>query len=152
LVVRNPLPGAGGLDPEPVDEVKRFAPGAIRRRQARAVIADDYATFARLDPALQSVAASLSWTGSWFEADVAIDPFGAESASPALRASVADRLESVRRLGHDVAVPAAHTVPLVVEVSVCVKDDYLASHVRAALRDRLGSRALPDGTVGLFHP
>ena len=107
---------------------------------------------ARLDPAVQSVAASMAWTGSWFEVDVAIDPFGVESASDALRAQVAAQLDRVRRVGHDVAIPVARVVPLVIEIAVCVKDDYLAAHVRAAVRDRLGSRPLADGSVGLFHP
>jgi hypothetical protein len=152
LTVRNPLPASGGVDPEPVDEVKLFAPGAIRRRSARAVIPEDYAAHARLDAAVQSVAPSLAWTGSWFEVDVAVDPFGAESASEELRARVRARLDAVRRVGHDVAVPAARVVPIDVTLSVCVEDDHLAAHVRAAVRDRLGSRALRDGSLGFFHP
>ena len=40
--VRNPLPAAGGVDPETPDDVRRNAPAAFRR-QERAVTAEDYA-------------------------------------------------------------------------------------------------------------
>jgi hypothetical protein len=46
LAPRNPLPAAGGTDPEPVEEVKLFAPAAFRRILDRAITPDDYAALA----------------------------------------------------------------------------------------------------------
>jgi hypothetical protein len=46
IAPRNPLPATGGTDPEPVEEVKLFAPSAFRRILGRAITADDYATLA----------------------------------------------------------------------------------------------------------
>ena len=84
---RNPMPAQGGIEAEPISEVKLFAPGAFRKKLERAITADDYAHLAALDPKsrraesskkVQLAAANLRWTGSWNEARVAIDPFGAE--------------------------------------------------------------------------
>ena len=44
--VRNPLPAAGGSDPEPIERVKRLAPAAFRAVQQRAVTEADYARVA----------------------------------------------------------------------------------------------------------
>jgi hypothetical protein len=152
LRVRNPLPASGGVDPEPVAEAKLFAPGAIHRRLARAVVAEDYATLARTDPALQNAAASLAWTGSWYEADVAIDPVGGDEPPAALLETIATRLEGYRRIGHDLTITPARYVPLVVELTASVEDGYLAAHVFKALRGRLAARRSADGTTGFFHP
>ena len=96
LMPRNPLAATGGVDPEPIDEVKQFAPYAFRDQLERAITADDYASIAadnerRLEarttleaekPAictepftrLQGAKADLRWTGSWYTALVALDP------------------------------------------------------------------------------
>jgi predicted phage baseplate assembly protein len=46
LDVRNPLAAAGGLDPEPVADVRLTAPHAFRATLERAVTPDDYARLA----------------------------------------------------------------------------------------------------------
>jgi hypothetical protein len=46
LEPRNPLAASGGTDPEPVEEVKQFAPGAFHTVLERAITADDYAALA----------------------------------------------------------------------------------------------------------
>lgn len=43
LQPRNPLAATGGTDPEPVEEVKMFAPGSIHKTLERAITAGDYA-------------------------------------------------------------------------------------------------------------
>lgn len=154
IQVRNPLPATGGVDPEPIAEAKLYAPQVFRKQLERAIIASDYAQIAKreFDPALQRAAAQLAWTGSWYEAEMAIDPIGAETASDQFEAAVALRLEQYRRIGHDLRVEAARYVPLDIEVTVCVKPDYLRGHVKAALLEVFGNQALPDGRLGFFHP
>ncbi len=75
LAPRNPLAATGGTAPEPVADVKMFAPFAFRDVLERAITADDYGTLAA-NPALQGAKATLRWTGSWYEALVAVDPLG----------------------------------------------------------------------------
>ena len=154
LKPRNPLPAVGGTGPEPVEEVKLFAPHAFRTELQRAIIADDYAHIVMRDfgAKVQRAAATLRWTGSWYEVLVAVDVRGDTEADPVLLAEIEGHLYRFRRIGHDLVVRAARSVPLDVELTVCVLPHFLRGHVRAALLDRFGNRRLPDGTRGFFHP
>lgn len=152
LQPRNPLPASGGIAPESLEEVKLYAPGAFRATPLRAIIADDYAMFARRAPELLGAAALLDWNGSWYEADVVVDPQGRESLPGELASHIVTELERYRRIGHDLAVHAACYVPLRVELFVCVLPDFLAAHVKAELIDRFGAGLRRDGTPGFFHP
>lgn len=152
ISVRNPLPAQGGTDPEPVAEVKLFAPGAFKTTIERAITADDYATIAERNPVLQQANAVLRWTGSWYEAQVAVDPLGSESPDESLLRKVRAHLNHFRRLGHDLVVDAAEYVPLQLALDVCVLPQYLRGHIAAALLDVFSNRILSGGQLGFFHP
>lgn len=152
LEPRNPLPATGGTDPESTAEVKSYAPGAFRATSLRAIIADDYAGFAAQSPRLQGAAAALEWSGSWYAADVVVDPLGRETLPVGLAQQIRAQLERYRRIGHDVEVRAASYVPLRIELFVCVLPDFLAAQVEAELRDRFSAGLRGDGTPGFFHP
>jgi len=154
LTVRNPLPAEGGTEPEPISEAKLFAPTAFRDRLMRAVTADDYAALAEREykTRVQHAAALLAWTGSWFEADVVIDPLGSEKARYRLLERIECTLQHYRRIGHDLEVKPACYVPIDLEVTVCVLPEYLRGHVKAAILAILSNRLLPDGRLGFFHP
>jgi hypothetical protein len=154
LRVRNPLPAAGGTAPEPLAEVRLFAPQAFRRELQRAIVSEDYAAVVQRDffDRLQRTAATLLWNGSWYEALVVVDHKGKAEADVALRDEITQHLHRYRRIGHDVSVQSARLVPLHIELLVCVHPHYLRGHVKAALLDLFSSRALSDGSQGLFHP
>ena len=61
-------------------------------------------------------------------------------------------LEPRRRMGHDLWVQGADVVPIRLELELCVDPHYLRAHVVTAVREALGSRVLPDGRHGFFHP
>jgi hypothetical protein len=152
--IRNPLPAAGGTPPEPIDDVRLFAPHAFRRQLQRAITADDYAAIVMREfpHRVQRAAAALRWTGSWDEVLVAVDPRGAAQAEPELLEQIAACLHRYRRMGHDLVVASARQVALDIELDVCVLPDFLRGHVKAALLERFSNRALPDGRLGFFHP
>jgi hypothetical protein len=156
--VRNPLPSVGAAEPEPVSEVKMFAPGAFRKELGRAVIDEDYAALAQYvryperDPRVQAASAALRWSGSWYEADVALDALGTPDLDSSLQASVEQRLRRYRRMGHDLRVGAADIVPIRLKLDLCIKPDYLRAHVVAAVREALSNRTLSGGHRGFFHP
>jgi predicted phage baseplate assembly protein len=171
---RNPLPASGGTDPEPIDQVRLFAPYAFQDQLERAITADDYASIAadnerRLEARatleaedsaictasftrLQAAKAALRWTGSWYTALVALDPIGEETAPEELIDEVTLYLEPFRRMGYDLLVSQAEYVPLKVSLLVCVLANYLRGDVERAVLDALSNRVLPDGTLGFFHP
>jgi len=263
LRARNPLPARGGTPPEPLTEAKLLAPHAFKTELPRAITAEDYARLAENHPKVQRAAATLRWTGSWYEALVAVDPRADLGGEPAAAASefvlavrrtverhldldefrispggemagrvidilrnlqealerdepprrlaalvrdsfaslreehdravardyerlgpwtgdivagldralatlpehstedpeedrlvqeVEEYLRPYRRIGHDLLVERAEYVPLDVALEVCVLPYFLRSHVKAALLGLFGSRALPDGRRGFFHP
>jgi hypothetical protein len=154
LQPRNPLPAQGGLGPEPLNEVKLFAPHAFQRELQRAIIASDYAEIVMRDfkNKVQQAAAALRWTGSWYEVLVAIDPLGVLDADEELLDEIAGHLHRYRRIGHDLVVKPARYVPLEVEMTVCVLPNHMRGHVKAALLEVFSNRTLPNGRRGFFHP
>jgi hypothetical protein len=154
LTARNPLPARGGTESEPIAEAKLFAPRAFRKELQRAITAADYAEIVMRDfnDKVQRAGAELRWTGSWYEARVAIDPRGTEEAVPALLKKIKRHLHRYRRIWHDVRVLPARYVPLAIEFTVCVLPHFLRGHVEAALRDVFSRGVRADGRLGFFHP
>lgn len=152
--IRNPLAASGGTVPEPLAEVKLFAPHAFRKRLERAITPADYAAIVQREfpHKVQRAVAQLRWNGSWYEMLVAVDPLGQEEANAALLKEIEGRLYRYRRIGHDLVVRPAHRVPLDIELLICVVPGYLRGHVKAALLDVFCNRMLPDGRLGFFHP
>ncbi len=148
--VRNPLPSTGAIEPEPVAEVKMLAPMAFRKDLQRAITGDDYATLAQYvrypthNAQVQGAAASLVWSGSWYEAGVSVDAFGSPDLTDQLRDDVTHNLERYRRMGHDLRVGPARSVPLRLELDLCVKPKYLRAHVVAAVKAAMLALFAPD--------
>ncbi len=152
--VRNPMPAAGGIAPQPLAEIKLLAPHEFRTTLERAIIADDYAAIALRDFAtkLQNAAATLRWTGSGYEVLVVVDPKCRETADAALLQAIAQDLEHYRRIGHDVVVKPAQRVPVEIRIEFCAAPHYRPDAVKRDLLDRFSNRVLADGTLGFFHP
>jgi predicted phage baseplate assembly protein len=150
--VTNPLPASGGLDPQPLSQVRQLAPIAFRT-QERAVTEQDYGTMAlQVDPSLAKAMGTFRWTGSWQTVFISADPEGTETL-PAEEASLIQTgMELYRMAGHDVAVVSPIYVSLELHMKVCVQPGYVASDVEQALLGVLSNRILPDGTVGAFYP
>ncbi|GLF93119.1 putative baseplate assembly protein [Streptomyces yaizuensis] len=150
--VRNPLPAVGGTEPETLDAVRRAAPLEPRRTRLRAVTAADYAKLAGRVPGVRRAAAELRWTGSAREAHVAVDAAGTADPPARLLDAVAYALERYRRIGHEVVVAPARSVPLDVALSVCAAPGHQHGRILAELYRLLGAGRLPGGRIGFFHP
>jgi len=148
--VRNPLPAAGGIDPEAPDDVRRNAPEAFRR-QERAVTPEDYAEVTERFRGVQRAAATTRWTGSWYTQFITVDPMaGVDSRK--LRAGLLPFVDRYRMAGQDLKFNDPYYVSLELKLNVCVQPDYFRADVKAGLLDALSSRTLPGGRRGLFHP
>lgn len=152
LKPRNPFPATGGIAPEPLSEVKLFAPTAFRKLLERAVTPDDYALLAAENPKVQRASATFRWNGSWYEILVAIDPFGTVESDQGLIEAVERHLFRYRRMGHDLKVAIAQFVALDIALEVCVLPGFMRGHVKAALLDAFSSGMQSDGNLGFFHP
>ena len=142
--VRNPLPAAGGVDPETADSVRRNAPQAFRT-QERAVTMDDYATLAARDPRVNRTTSTRRWTGCCYTVFTTVDPRDGVDAT-ALKADLASSLELYRMAGQDLQLNNPSYVSLEIDLLVDVQDDYFRSDVRQALLQVLG-----NGPQGLFN-
>ncbi len=151
VTVRNPMPASGGTDPEPIEQVRQFAPQAFRV-QERAVTDDDYAAAAALDPRVQRAVGTRRWTGSWYTEFVTVDRQGGTGADPAFRAELAAGLEPYRMAGSDVVVLPPVYVPVDIGLTICVAAGYFRGTVKAALIEAFSARDLPGGGRGFFHP
>ncbi|HEY5786422.1 MAG TPA: putative baseplate assembly protein [Microlunatus sp.] len=148
--IHNPLPAAGGLEPEGVEQVRQWAPHAFRV-QERAVTDHDYAEIVRRDPRVQRALATRQWTGSWYAELVTVDRSGGGPVDGGFREDLLARLARARLAGFDVAVSGPVFVPLDIVLTVCVRSNHRRDEVRRALRTAFASSDTPDGP-GFFHP
>lgn len=149
--VVNPLPAAGGVDPEPAEAVRRDAPEAFLV-QERAVTPADYEREAARHPEVQRAGVTFRWTGSWHTVFVTADRRGGLPVDASFEAGLRRHLDRYRMAGYDLEIDAPRFVPLDVALHVCAEPEYFRAHVKAAVLDVLSSRLRRDGTPGFFHP
>jgi hypothetical protein len=150
--VSNPLAAQGGVEAETIEEARQNAPSAFRI-QERAVTPEDYAAAAlRCELGVQRAAATFRWTGSWRTVFVTADRLGGREVNAEFESDLRRCLERFRMAGHDLEVDDARFVSLEIEITICVKPNYFASDVKAALLEVFSNRTLPDGRRGVFHP
>jgi len=149
--VRNPLTAKGGTDPEPLDQVRLYAPQAFRT-QERAITAADYGIAAQRHPEVQRAAATRRWTGSWYTMFVTVDRLQGRSVDSAFESDMRAHLERFRLAGHDLEIDAPRFVPLDIALTICVAPGFYRSIVKQALLERFSSVDLPSGQRGFFHP
>jgi hypothetical protein len=145
--VWNPLPASGGADPEPLEQVRLYAPQAFRT-QKRAVTVADYAAFAERHPEVQKAGATRRWTGSWHTIFITVDRFGGRPVDEAFKDDLRSFLDPFRLAGQDIEIEGPRFVALELGLSVCVAAGYVRATVRAALIEAFSS-ATPRG---FFHP
>ena len=150
-MVRNLLPAHGGADPESMEEVRQYAPQAFRT-QERAVTEADYAAMAERHPEVQKAAATLRWTGSWYTVFITVDRINGRPVDAAFEQEMRAFMEHFRLAGEDLEIDGPRFVPLDVVFTVCLLRGYSRAQVKEDLLNRFSSRALPDGSLGFFHP
>lgn len=148
---RNPLPAAGGIDPETEDQIRRRAPQAFLT-QERSINMGDYENVAELNPQVDRAVASLRWTGSWYTVFVAVEPEGGGNLSPALQQTLTASEELYRLAGQDLLLDSPQYVSLEIVLQICVDASYFQSHVQQSVLQVLGTGVLPNGTNGFFNP
>ncbi|HEX8394485.1 MAG TPA: putative baseplate assembly protein [Longimicrobium sp.] len=149
--VRNPLAATGGTEPETMEHVRQTAPASFRDRR-RAVTAEDYARAAEEHPEVQRAQATLRWTGSWRTVFLTVDRVGGRDVDAGFEAAMRAHLEPYRMAGHDLEIDAPRSVPVELDIQVCVDGAHFRGDVERDIRAVMGRRLLPDGRRGLFHP
>lgn len=146
LCVRNPLPAAGGTDPEQVEKVKRFAPVAFRQQQ-RAVTLQDYVDRAREFPGVQDAHASFRWMASWYTVVISVDRVGGQPVDGEFHSDFIAHMNRYRLMGYDVKLREPLRVPLDIELHLCLANGANRAMVEKELAISFGAQL-----GGLFHP
>jgi Baseplate J-like protein len=149
--VRNPLPAKGGVDPEPIEQVRLYAPQAFRA-QKRAVTEEDYAAIAQQFSGVRKAVATRRWTGSWYTIFITVDREGGLSVNDEFKEKLSTFLERFRLTGVDLKIEAPIFIPLDIALTVNVAVDYFRSDVKEELLDIFSNKVLKDGKLGFFHP
>jgi hypothetical protein len=138
--VRNPLPAAGGIDPESADQIRRYAPQAFRI-QERAVTETDYALRAEQYPGVLRAVARFRWTGSWYTVYIAVDRKGGLPVvkDKTFSAGLLNYIDQYRLAGYDLELRDPVYAPLDIGLQVCVLPDRYAADVQADVTVRLGT-------------
>ena len=150
--VRNPLAAWGGIDPQPIEQVKLLAPPAFQAIQYRAVTEDDYARAAEKWPEVSRAVATFRWTGSWYTVFITVDPYGRNDLPDDMRQRILSFVTSYTQAGYDLEINAPIYVALDIALDVCVAPYYFRGDVEQRLLQLLSDSVLPDGTLGFFHP
>lgn len=138
--IRNPVPVGGGADPDPPDQIRRYAPRSVLTF-GRAVSADDYETLAAQTPGVAR--ARSYWTFDAAEGRSMVKIYVGDDAVAVTAARTA--LAGVGDPNRPLRVQAATPVPLALLLSVEIHPDYVPAQVVAAVRD-----ALLSPETGLF--
>jgi hypothetical protein len=147
----NPLPAAGGVDPETTAQIRRRAPQAFLT-QERAVTMADYVNVTEGYPQIADAAATLRWTGSWYTVFDAAEPAGGGPLSKATLKSLTKYVNQYRLAGQDLKLEGPDYVSLTIALTVCVDPAYFQAQVQQALEQVLGAGTQPNGKPGVFAP
>ena len=150
-VMRNPLPAAGGQEPESLEDARQRAPVAYRV-QERAVAPADYAEVTERHPDVQRAAATFRWTGSWHTVFVTVDRGGNAPITEEFEDKILAHVDRYRMAGHDVEVDGPQFVSIEINLHVCVLDGHFRRDVERELHDVFSNRDLTNGGRGFFHP
>jgi hypothetical protein len=138
--IHNPVPVGGGADPDPPQQIRRYAPRSVLTF-GRAVSADDYETVAAQTPGVARARAYWAWDAAQQRTLVKIyvgDDDGAVAAAKVALAGAADP-------NRPVSVAKATVVPVALSLSLSIDPSYIAADLIAAVR-----AALLDADAGLF--
>ncbi len=138
--IRNPVAVGGGADPDPPQQIRRYAPRSVLTFD-RAVSADDYETIAAQAPGVARSRAYWTWDAGEGRSLVVIyvgdDTSAVTAATTALR-NAADPNRAV-------LIKQAIAIPIRLNLSLKIEQTYAPKPVLAAVRT-----ALLDADTGLF--
>ncbi|MCC6168605.1 MAG: baseplate J/gp47 family protein [Caldilineaceae bacterium] len=138
--IRNPVAVGGGADPDPSDQIKRYAPQSVMTF-GRAISGVDYETLAAQTPGVDRARAYWSWDPNRQRTLVTVHVGDTPAAVQAADAALAGAADPNRPIVVKQAVPVAIRLSL----TLLLNPAYLPETVTQAV-----SSALLDATTGLF--
>lgn len=150
LGVRNPMIAQGGVDPEPIEQVRLHAPHVFKL-QERAVSTADYATMALRHPEVKDARAGLRFVGRGYAVCITVQRRGGLPVDDAFRDELLQFLERYRMAGQHIVVAAPKEVAVDIALTAQVASNHLRSVVKNAIWEKLGL-AVVKGAVQVGRP
>jgi hypothetical protein len=160
--VFNPLPATGGTQAENKSTARLLAPADMHVHQKRAVSPEDYETFTKNVSGVEEAAATIIQQGARRIVRVAVKPRGIVLRRPLpavvrerwgfLKTRILERLETARRINHEVAIVEPSYVELIVAIRLVVFPSRLSIDVLRLARLALTGVPPGPGKGSFFHP
>lgn len=141
LSVRAPVRAGGGADPDPAEQIRRYAPRSVLTF-GRAISADDYEAIAAAAPSVTRVRAEYAWNADEQRAAVTLYVGDTGAAVSAARDAL------VRSADPNRPLTVLQATPVEIEwlsIGVRVRPEYVLAEVLGAV-----TMALSDPETGLF--
>ena len=147
--VKNHLAGGGGLDREPMEKARLFAPEALRSRQSleRCVTEGDYAEVAERHPDVLRASARLRWNGSWNLAELYLQRPGGRPVDDLFSRRLQRFMAPYLLAGWELQLSSPAYVPLDLRLTVWADPAVEREDLRQKLRSRVGG-----GEVDFLRP
>ena len=138
--IRNPVAVGGGADPDPPQQIRRYAPRSVLTFD-RAVSGDDYETIAAQAPGVARSRAYWTWDAGEQRSLVVI--YVGDDASAVTAATTA--LRNAADPNRPVLIKQAIAIPIRLNLSFKIEQNYVPKPILAAVRT-----GLLDADLGLF--
>lgn len=147
--LKNHLAGGGGLDREPKERARLFAPEALRARGSleRCVTEADYAEIAERHPDVLKAAARLRWNGSWNLAELYVQRPGDRPVDPLFARRLQRFMAPYLLAGWELQLSSPSYVPLDLRLAVWADPSVERENLRQKLRGRVAA-----GDVEFLRP
>lgn len=110
----------------------------------------DYVNVVEQNPRIEDAAATLRWTGSWYTVFIAAEPINNAALNKTLRRNLTQTVNEYRLAGQDVLIEPPQYVSLLIELTICVAEDYLSARCAAAVDAGARQRHAGQRQLGLF--
>ena len=138
--LKNPVPVGGGADPDPQDQIRKYAPQSVLNF-GRAVSGDDYETIAAQAPGVSRAKSYWNWDPGQQRTVVTVNVGDDQNAVSAAQLA----LNNADDPNRPVVVTLATAVPVSLSFTLLVDPNYVAADVQSAV-----SAALADPNNGLL--
>jgi hypothetical protein len=148
----NPFDVNNGRNMERSESIIRRVPEAYKSRQRRAITLQDYVDRVEEVPGVSKASAEYQWTGSWRTVRISVDPKAGFELEENLRNQIIRHLNAIKLLGEDFEIRKAHYIPLEIEVTFCVNEQYWVEDLRYIVEQEFSTRYTMEDKPAFFNP
>ena len=148
----NPFDVNNGRNIEQPQSILHRVPEAYKAHQRRAVTLQDYIDRVEEISGVSKAAAEYQWTGSWRTVRISVDPKGGFELEERLTDQITKHLAAIKLMGEDFEIRKARYVPLEMEVTFCVNEQYWVEDLKLVVEQEFSTGYTAEGKLAFFNP